>query len=74
MGLMVKAITASFVAAVLSYSLVRLAITNQSDLSSARIGFAIVIFTISFSLVYLGFAKVLRISEISSVLALARRK
>lgn len=72
--LMVRAIAASLLAALLSYSLVRLAITNQSNMSSARIGFAIVIFTISFSLIYLGFAKVLRISEISSVLALVRRK
>jgi amino acid transporter len=39
-----------------------------------RLGLAIGIFAASFSLVYLGLAKALRISEVSAVLALVRRK
>jgi amino acid transporter len=54
--------------------LVRLTITNEPGLSALRLGLAIGIFAGSFSLLYLGLAKVLRISEVSAVLALVRRK
>jgi hypothetical protein len=43
-------------------------------MSALRIGFAIAIFAASFSLVYLGFAKMFRISEVAAVLTLVRRK
>jgi hypothetical protein len=49
-------------------------IANQSDMSALRTGFAIGIFTTVFLLTYLGLAKALRISEVSAVLALVRRK
>jgi putative peptidoglycan lipid II flippase len=72
--LMVRVSAASVVAALLSYFLVRVTITNQSDLSTLRVAAAIGVFTVLFSLIYVGLAKVLRISEISAVLALVRRK
>jgi len=62
------------VSALVAYLLVRLTITNQTDLSALRLGLAIGIFAATFSLIYLGLAKVLRISEVSAVLALVRRK
>jgi uncharacterized oligopeptide transporter (OPT) family protein len=71
---MVRVVTASFVSALVAYVLVRLTITNQTDLSALRLGLAIGIFASSFSLIYLGLAKVLGISEVSAVLALVRRK
>jgi amino acid transporter len=71
---MVRVSAASVVAALLSYFLVRVTITNQSDLSTLRVAAAIGVFTVLFSLIYVGLAKVLRISEISAVLALVRRK
>ena len=72
--LMVRVVAASFVSALVAYLLVRLTITNQTDLSALRLGLAIGIFAATFSLIYLGLAKVLRISEVSAVLALVRRK
>ena len=72
--LQVRVIAASAVSALVSYLLVRLAITNQTDLSALRIATAIGVFAGSFSLIYLGLAKALRISEVSAVLALVRRK
>jgi putative peptidoglycan lipid II flippase len=72
--LMVRVSAASVVAALLSYLLVRVTVTNQSDPSAIRIAAAIGVFTVLFSLLYVGLAKVLRISEISAVLALVRRK
>lgn len=72
--LIVRVTAASIFAAFVAYLLVRLTITNQPDLSALRVGLAIGIFTISFSLIYLGLAKLLRISEVAAVLALVRRK
>ena len=72
--LLTRVIVASVISAMASYLLVRLAVTNQTELSALRIGAAIGIFAGSFSLIYLGLAKVLRISEVSAVLALVRRK
>ena len=72
--LIVRVTAASIFAAFVAYLLVRLTITNQSDLSALRVGLAIGIFMISFSLIYLGLAKLLRISEVAAVLALVRRK
>jgi putative peptidoglycan lipid II flippase len=72
--LIVRVSAASVVAALLSYFLVRVTITNQSDLSALRVAAAIGVFTVLFSLIYVGLAKLLRISEISAVLALVRKK
>lgn len=72
--LLVRVVTASAVAGVASFALVRLLITNQADLSALRLGLAICVFAGSFAVLYLGMAKVLRISEVSAVLALVRRK
>lgn len=72
--LFVSVVSASFISALIAYTLVRLTITNQSDLPALRIGLAIGIFAGTFSLIYLALAKVLRISEVSAVLALVRRK
>jgi putative peptidoglycan lipid II flippase len=72
--LLVRVTAASIFAAIVSYLLVRVTVTNQADLSTPRVAAAIGIFTVSFSLIYLGLAKILRISEVSAVLALVRRK
>jgi len=72
--LIIRVSAASIFAAFVSYLLVRLTITNQADMSALRVGLAIGIFTISFSLIYLGLAKLLRIAEVAAVLALVRRK
>jgi hypothetical protein len=72
--LIVRVVAASIVSALLSYTLVRLTITSQDGLSALRLGLAIGIFATAFSLIYLGLAKLLRISEVSAVLALVRRK
>jgi peptidoglycan biosynthesis protein MviN/MurJ (putative lipid II flippase) len=72
--LMVRVVAASLFSALVAYALVRLTITNQTGLSALRLGLAIGIFAGSFSLLYVGLAKVLRISEVSAVLALVRRK
>jgi hypothetical protein len=71
---MVRVVAASLFSALVAYALVRLTITNQTGLSALRLGLAIGIFAGSFSLLYVGLAKVLRISEVSAVLALVRRK
>lgn len=72
--LMVRVVVASTFAAAGSYALVRLSITNRDELTALRLGLAISVFASSFALIYLGLAKVLRISEVSAVLALVRRK
>ena len=72
--LLVRVVTASAVAGGASFALVRLLITNQADLSALRLGLAICVYAGSFAVLYLGMAKVLRISEVSAVLALVRRK
>jgi len=72
--LIVRVTAASIFAALVSYLLVRVTVTNQSDVSAPRVAVAIGIFTVSFSLIYVGLAKMLRISEVSAVLALVRRK
>ena len=72
--LIVRVTAASILAALVSCLLVRVAVTNQSDLSALRVASAIGIFTVSFSLIYIGLAKLLRITEVSAVLALVRRK
>ena len=72
--LLVRVTAASFASALLAYVIVRLTITNQSEMSALRIGLAIGIFAGVFSITYLGLAKLLRISEVTAVLALVRRK
>ena len=72
--LLVRVTAASFFSALLAYVIVRLTITNQSELSELRIGLAIGILAGVFSITYLGLAKLLRISEVTTVLALVRRK
>ena len=72
--LIVRVTAASILSALVPFLLVRITITNQSEMSAMRDGIAIVIFVGSFSILYLGLAKVLRISEVSAVLALVRRK
>ena len=72
--LLVRVTAASFFSALLAYVIVRLTITNQSELSALRIGLAIGIFAGVFSITYMGLAKLLRISEVTAVLALVRRK
>jgi putative peptidoglycan lipid II flippase len=72
--LLVRVVAASMVSALVAYMLVRLTITNETGLSALRLGLAIGIFAGAFSLLYLGLAKLLRISEVSAVLALVRRK
>ena len=72
--LLVRVTAASFFSALVAYVIVRLTITNQSELSALRIGLAIGIFAGVFSITYLGLAKLLRISEVTAVLALVRRK
>jgi putative peptidoglycan lipid II flippase len=72
--LMVRVVAASTFSALLAYVVVSLAVTNQTELSALRLGGAIVMFAGVFSLAYLGLAKALRISEVTAVLALVRRK
>ena len=72
--LIVRVTAASILSALVPFLLVRITITNQSEMSAMRDGIAIVIFVGPFSILYLGLAKVLRISEVSAVLALVRRK
>jgi amino acid transporter len=72
--LIVRVVSSSLLSALVAYVLVRLTITNQTELSALRLGLAIGVFATSFSLIYLGLAKVLRISEVLAVLALVRRK
>jgi putative peptidoglycan lipid II flippase len=72
--LMVRVIMASFIAALVSYLLVRFTITSQPVVSAIQLGLAITIFATAFSILYLGLAKFFRISEVSAVLALVRQK
>ena len=72
--LMVRVVAASTFSALLAYVVVSLAVTNQTELSALRLGGAIAMFAGVFSLAYLGLAKALRISEVTAVLALVRRK
>ena len=72
--LMVRVVSSSLLSALVAYVLVRLTVTNQTELSALRLGLAIGVFATSFSLIYLGLAKVLRISEVLAVLTLVRRK
>lgn len=48
---MVRVVAASFVSALVAYLLVRITITNQTDLSALRLGLAIGIFAATFSLI-----------------------
>ncbi len=72
--LIVRVTAASFISAAVSYFMVWLAVAAQAELSALILGLAIAIFAILFSLLYLGLAKAFRISEVSAVLALVRRK
>ena len=72
--LMIRVTAASLLSALVSYALVRATISNQSELSAVRLGAAITFFGGAFSILYLGLSKVLRISEVTAVLALVRRK
>ena len=72
--LIVRVVVASIVSALLAYAVVSLTVTNQAELSALLLGGAITIFAGIFSLTYLGLAKALRISEVTAVLALVRRK
>ena len=69
-----RVVSSSLLSALVAYVLVRITITNQTELSALRLGLAIGVFATSFSLIYLGLAKVLRISEVLAVLTLVRRK
>ncbi len=72
--LLVQVITASVVSAIISYVLVRLTITDRVQVSTIEIASAIGIFAVAFSVSYLSLARLFRISEISTVLRLVRRK
>ena len=72
--LIVRVVAASTSSALVAYALVMLVIRNQAELSALELALAITVFAGSFSLFYLGLAKALRISEVSAVLAIVRRK
>jgi putative peptidoglycan lipid II flippase len=72
--LIVRVVAASIVSGLLAYVVVSLTITNQTELSALRLGAAIAIFASTFAITYLGLARALRISEVTAVLALVRRK
>ena len=72
--ILVQVITASVVSAIISYVLVRLTITDRVQVSTIEIASAIGIFAVAFSVSYLSLARLFRISEISTVLRLVRRK
>jgi len=72
--LMVRVVAASIVSGLLAYVVVSLTITNQTELSALRLGSAIAIFASTFAITYFGLARALRISEVTAVLALVRRK
>lgn len=72
--LLIRVSVAGFLAATVSYLLVRLAIVNQPGISALRLGLAIASFAASFIASYLLLAKLFRISEVWAVLALVRRK
>ena len=69
-----RVVAASTSSALVAYALVMLVIRNQAELSALELALAITVFAGSFSLFYLGLAKALRISEVSAVLAIVRRK
>lgn len=72
--LLVRVSIAGLLAAAASYLLVRLTIVNEPGISALRLGLAIASFAAGFSVLYLALAKLFRISEVSVVLALVRRK
>jgi len=72
--LLIRVSVAGLLAATVSYLLVRLTIVNEPGVSALRLGLAIASFAASFSVSYLALAKLFRISEVSAVLALVRRK
>ena len=72
--LMVRVVAASIVSGLLAYVVVSVTITNQTELSALRLGAAIAIFASTFAITYLALARALRISEVTAVLALVRRK
>lgn len=72
--LLIRVSVAALLAATVSYLLVRFAIVNQPGISAPRLGLAITSFAASFTVSYLLLAKLFRISEVSAVLALVRRK
>jgi putative peptidoglycan lipid II flippase len=72
--LIVRVVAASIVSGLIAYVVVSLTITNQTELSALRLGAAIAIFASTFAITYLGLARALRISEVTAVLALVRRK
>ena len=72
--LIVRVVAASIVSGLLAYVVVSLTITNKTELSALRLGAAIAIFASTFAITYLGLARALRISEVTAVLALVRRK
>jgi putative peptidoglycan lipid II flippase len=72
--LLIRVSVAALLAGTVSYLLVRLTIVNQSGISAPRLGLAITSFAASFTVLYLLLAKLFRISEVSAVLALVRRK
>jgi putative peptidoglycan lipid II flippase len=72
--LIIRVLLASTIAGLVAYLLVRLTITSQLEISALHLGAAIALFATCFSLLYLGLAKLFRISEVWAVLALVRRK
>jgi putative peptidoglycan lipid II flippase len=72
--LVIRVSVAGFLAATVSYLLVRLTIVNEPGISALRLGLAIASFAASFIVSYLTLAKLFRISEVWAVLALVRRK
>ena len=72
--LLIRVSFAGLLAAAASYLLVRLTIVNEPGISALRLGLAIASFAAGFSVLYLALAKLFRISEVSAVLALVRRK
>ena len=69
-----KVVAAGFLAASVSYLLVRLSIIVQPAISAPRLGLAIASFAASFILIYFALAKLFRISEVWALLDLVRRK
>ena len=72
--LLFKVVVAGFLAASVSYLLVRLSIVVQPAISAPRLGLAIASFAASFILIYFALAKLFRISEVWALLDLVRRK
>ena len=72
--LIIRVLLASTIAGLIAYLLVRMTVTSQLEISALRLGSAIALFATIFSLLYIGLAKMFRISEVWDVLALVRRK